>query len=89
MCTLLFFFLSDIAKISRIDSSHQLRVILCDLHIKNKEIRSHEPQQLSVLKWIENEKDEQPPSLIVAVDLLELLAEGKKDYNKMQFMTIK
>lgn len=69
------------AKISRIDTVHQLRALMCALHVKTspaaKEKLAHQVGELNhhLLDWIALEKDSQPPSIIVVVDLLEYLVQ--------------
>ncbi|ORZ00314.1 hypothetical protein BCR43DRAFT_136153 [Syncephalastrum racemosum] len=65
----------DAMQICQIDTIHQLRGILCTLHV------SIETKALprSIISWIQHKKDGQPPCLIVVTDLLGLLITSGQD----------
>jgi hypothetical protein len=92
--------LSNTVKISRIETTHQLRGVMSALHVKetvteeqptseaeaaNKFANHNQINSDNILNWMINEKDNQPPCLIVIVDLMDLILttemKGKIDYS--------
>jgi hypothetical protein len=71
--------LSNILKISRVESTHQLRGVLCALHVnsttENQESAAckSDAKLSNILDWVINEKENQPPCLIVVVDLVDII----------------
>ncbi|KAI7903233.1 uncharacterized protein BX663DRAFT_507938 [Cokeromyces recurvatus] len=80
----------DLIQVCRIDTIHQIRAVLCALHMNMEEIK-YQQQKTSILDWMRYEKDNQPPSLIIVVDLLDLLVHEDKLQNNtiLRYMTIK
>ncbi|KAI9476118.1 MAG: hypothetical protein EXX96DRAFT_575850 [Benjaminiella poitrasii] len=85
----------DLIQVCRIDTIHQIRAILCALHMKMDDSESPRHQQRSILDWMKYEKDGQPPSLIVVADLLDFLVHEEKQQNSaavvdpaLRYMTI-
>jgi hypothetical protein len=73
-------------KISRVDTVHQLRALMCSLHIKEATVKSEEKEVAShhILNWITLEKDSQPPSMVIVVDLLDYLVHDAGGYSTIR-----
>ncbi|KAI8147638.1 hypothetical protein BJV82DRAFT_508003 [Fennellomyces sp. T-0311] len=52
-------------RVCQVENVHQLQGILCALHI-----REHPQPRSDLLSWIQTERDNQPPCLIVVKDML-------------------
>ncbi|RCI04664.1 hypothetical protein CU098_008831 [Rhizopus stolonifer] len=69
------FWLNSI-QVCRVENIHQLRAIICALHMKETNQEAHH-----IIQWIEREKDGQPPNMIVVVDLLDYLVNRQDKLN--------
>ncbi|KAG1052914.1 hypothetical protein G6F46_000191 [Rhizopus delemar] len=65
----------DLIRICRVETAHQLRAVLCGIHIKPNTIG----EEIDILRWIEEEKNGQPPSIVVVIDLFDLMLSNKSD----------
>ncbi|KAI8373466.1 hypothetical protein EDC96DRAFT_499464 [Choanephora cucurbitarum] len=63
-------------QVCRIENIHQLRAVVCSLHMKETGKKAQH-----IVQWIEREKDGQPPNLIVVVDLLDYLVNQQEKLN--------
>ncbi|KAI9269359.1 hypothetical protein BY458DRAFT_436597 [Sporodiniella umbellata] len=75
----------DMIRICRVETAHQLRAVLCGIHIQPQ----GESEQVDILSWIEKEKNGQPPSLIVVFDLFELLQSEATGAEDLRYLSIK
>ncbi|KAI9312103.1 hypothetical protein BX666DRAFT_1881141 [Dichotomocladium elegans] len=64
----------DGIRVCQVASIHELRAVLCALHLKGEASPQQEHQQEDIVTWIDNAHDGQPPCLIVVMDLLQLLS---------------
>lgn len=68
-------------KISRVESIHQLRGVLCSLHVNSTTTEQEESAARksgakpsnNIIDWMINEKDNQPPHAIVVIDLVDII----------------
>jgi hypothetical protein len=49
--------------------------VLCGIHIKP----NNTGEEMDILRWIEEEKNGQPPSIVVVIDLFDLMLSNKSD----------
>ncbi|KAI9264217.1 hypothetical protein BDA99DRAFT_437828 [Phascolomyces articulosus] len=61
-------------RVCQVENIHQLRAILCAMHIHMEQTLSS-TNQSDLLSWMQTERDNQPPCLIVVKDLLRWMAE--------------
>jgi hypothetical protein len=63
-----------------VDTVHHLKAIMCSLHLKPTAVRPNH-----ILSWLEEEKYGQPPSLMVVVDLMDLMLETKTVTDSLRY----
>ncbi|KAG1468037.1 hypothetical protein G6F56_004069 [Rhizopus delemar] len=75
----------DMIRICRVETAHQLRAVLCGIHIQPKD----EAEHVDILRWIEKEKNGQPPSVIVVADMFDFLLRNTGNTESLRYLTIK
>lgn len=69
------------AKISRINTTHQLKGVLSALHVNSTQqqedtvvaANKSDTKSSNIINWMVEEKSNQPPTLIVVIDLIDLI----------------
>ncbi|KAI7857841.1 hypothetical protein BDC45DRAFT_434854 [Circinella umbellata] len=64
-------------QVCQVENIHQIRAILCALHIQQQS--TNNSSQSDILSWIQNERDNQPPCLIVVKGLLQWMKDLNRD----------
>ncbi|KAI8881251.1 hypothetical protein K501DRAFT_253618 [Backusella circina FSU 941] len=74
----------DSIQICRVDTVHQLKAIMCAIHLKPNSVKSNH-----LLSWLEEEKYGQPPSLMIVVDLMDLILDTKNITDPLRYNRLK
>ncbi|CEG81909.1 hypothetical protein RMATCC62417_16051 [Rhizopus microsporus] len=65
----------DLIRICRVETTHQLRAVLCGIHIEPP----REEESIDILQWMYEHKDGRPPSMVIVIDLFGIMLSNQSD----------